>query len=65
MPKEIFSADEFKNLLKNATEVRMKPAKDSVKLKVKTNNYLNTYIAKPQEADQLWRDVKIQKVEIK
>ncbi|MFW9930864.1 MAG: 50S ribosomal protein L38e [Candidatus Thorarchaeota archaeon] len=66
MPIQIQTVNEFKEIIKKATEVRMKRSKENkVKMKARTNNYLYTYICEPKEADLLWRDIKITKNEIK
>ena len=65
MPIQVKSEEEFKELLKKATEVRMKRSQNKVKVKARTNHYLYTYVCEPKEADILWREIKINKIEIK
>lgn len=66
MPIQVHSKEEFNDLLKKAKEVRMKRSKENrVKMKIRTKGHLYTYICEPKEADTLWRDIKIKKIEIK
>ncbi|HKZ42923.1 MAG TPA: hypothetical protein VJ044_18330 [Candidatus Hodarchaeales archaeon] len=65
MPKMITSVDEFRDLLKTGIELRMKPSDGKVKLKLKTKDYLYTYITESKEADSLWRSASIPKKEVK
>ncbi len=64
MPIQVQTEEEFKELLSKATEVRMKRSKNKVKMKARTGNYLYTYVCEPKEADILWREIKINKIEI-
>ncbi|OLS22928.1 MAG: hypothetical protein HeimC3_28720 [Candidatus Heimdallarchaeota archaeon LC_3] len=65
MPIQVQTEEEFKEILKKATEVRMKRSHSKVKMKARTSHYLYTYVCEPKEADILWREIKINKIEIK
>ena len=61
----MFTASEFKEILKKATSVQMKHSKDKRKLKARTKKYLYTYVCEPKEAESLWSKIKIPKQEIR
>ncbi|MEM4311283.1 MAG: hypothetical protein QXX95_02730 [Nitrososphaerales archaeon] len=63
MPKQIFTKDTFLSLLEKAQECRVVRRGDKVKLKLRTQRYLYTYITNAKEADELLEKVKVKKVE--
>lgn len=63
MPKQIFSPEEFRELISKAEECRVVRRGDKVKLKLRTKRYLYTYITTPDEADEILKEIKVKKVE--
>jgi len=62
MPKEIFDKNEFIKLSERAIECRVKRGKDYVKLKLRLKRYLYTIKVKPEEADELLRQIKCSRI---
>ncbi|MCP8308601.1 MAG: hypothetical protein H3Z53_11885 [archaeon] len=65
MPKQIFSAEDFKSLSENAVECRVLRMDDKVKLKLRTPKMLYVFITSKEEADNLLKDIKVEVKEIK
>ena len=63
MPKLILSLDEFKELSKGATELRIVRKKDQVKLKLRGKGKLYTYISTEDESRSLIKELKVPHVE--
>jgi len=64
MPKQIFSAEEFKNLLEKATECRIVRRGDKVKLKLRTPKMMYILVTSNAEANTLLKGVKVELKEI-
>jgi len=64
MPREIETEEEFLELVKRASECRVKRLKDVVKLKLRTPRYLYTFKCDPATAEQLLGGLKIPIVEL-
>ncbi|MCP8304147.1 MAG: hypothetical protein H3Z50_01540 [archaeon] len=64
MPKQIFSAEEFKKILEKATECRIVRRGDKVKLKLRTPKMIYVLVTSKKEADTLLKDVKVEVKEI-
>ncbi|MCD6096312.1 MAG: 50S ribosomal protein L38e [Thermoprotei archaeon] len=62
MPKEIFDKNEFIKLSERAIECRVKRGRDYVKLKLRLKRYLYTIKVKPEEADELLRQIKCSRI---
>jgi len=62
MPKEIFDKNEFIKLSEKAIECRVKREKDYVKLKLRLKRYLYTIKVKPEEADELLKQIKCSRI---
>ncbi|RLF16473.1 MAG: hypothetical protein DRJ66_03065 [Thermoprotei archaeon] len=62
MPKEIFDKEEFIKLSEKAIECRVKRTKDYVKLKLRLKRYLYTLKVKPEEADEILRQIKCSRI---
>ncbi len=65
MPKQIFSAEDFKVHLEKAVECRVLRMDDKVKLKLKTPKMLYVFITSKEEADKLLKGIKVEVKEIK
>jgi len=63
MPFEVTSKDDFKELLKEAQEIRIVRKEDSTKVKVRTKRGLYTFKTTGAEADALVKGVKTAIVE--
>ncbi|MFW9958106.1 MAG: 50S ribosomal protein L38e [Candidatus Odinarchaeota archaeon] len=63
MPKQITDVDKFLEMTEDAVECRVKRNTNSVKLKLRTTNYLYTIILEPQKAEEIIQQVKCQVVE--
>jgi len=64
MPIEIHSKEKFLNIAERAIECRVKRLKNVVKLKLRTKKYLYTLKVKPEEADEILRNIKVKVVEV-
>ncbi len=58
MPKEIKDKEEFIKLSEKALECRVKRHKDYVKLKLRLKRYLYTLKVKPEEAEDIIKQLK-------
>ncbi|MDG7000547.1 MAG: hypothetical protein JRN15_15745 [Nitrososphaerota archaeon] len=58
MPRELHSADQFQKLTPKALELRVVRTGESVKLKLRTPEYLFTYKTSDDEAGDLLKNVK-------
>jgi len=58
MPKQIQSAEQFEKLLPRAQQLRVVRLDDSVKIKLRTPDYLYTYKTNPDEADDIIKSAK-------
>ena len=65
MPKQIFSAEDFKSLSEKAVECRVLRMDDKVKLKLRTPRMLYVFITSKEEADNLLKNIKVEVMEIK
>jgi len=65
MPKQIFSAEDFKRLSEKAIECRVLRMDDKVKLKLRTPKMLYIFITSKEEADDLLKGIKVEVREIK
>jgi hypothetical protein len=63
MPSEVSSKDEFKELLKQAVEVRVVRKDESAKVKARTAHGLYTFKTTGSEADALVKGLKAPVVE--
>ena len=63
MPFEVTSKDDFRELLKEAQEIRIVRKEDSAKVKVRTKKGLYTYKTTSEEADALVKGAKAAIVE--
>ena len=64
MPSELTSKDQFKELLKEAVEVRVVRRDESAKVKVRTKSGLHTFKTTRAEADTLVKGLKVPIVEL-
>jgi len=64
MPKQIFSAEDFKIHLEKAVECRVFRMDDKVKLKLRTPKMLYVFITSKEEADKLLKGIKVEVKEI-
>jgi len=64
MPVEIHSKEEFFKIAERANECRVKRFKNVVKLKLRTKKHLYTLKVKPEEADEILKNVKVKVVEV-
>ncbi len=64
MPREIFNKDELLKLATNAKECRIVRRKDKIKIKIRKSKILYTYIATPNEAEEILNRINIQKNEV-
>jgi len=58
MPKEIRSSEQFERILPRAVELRVVRETESVKLKLRTPDYLYTYRTTEDEADGIIKNAK-------
>ncbi len=58
MPKSITNVEQFEQLKSGASECRVVRSNKSVKLKLRTRNYLYTYVTNPDEAEDLIKGLK-------
>ena len=58
MPKELKSSEQFQKLMPSAVELRVVRQKESVKLKLRTPNYLYTFKTSEDEAEDLIKNAK-------
>ncbi len=58
MPKEIHNAEQFQDLIPKAVQLRVVRNGDSVKLKIRTLDYLYTFKTTQDEADVLIKGAK-------
>jgi hypothetical protein len=58
MPKQITTTEQFEELLPKATECRVLRSPDHVKLKLRTPNYLYTFVTNEDVADDLLKRLK-------
>ncbi len=58
MPRQVFDAKTFKELLEKAIEVRVVRRKDYVKIKARLKRMLYTYVTDEAEAEKLLKTVK-------
>ncbi len=58
MPRQVFDAKTFKELLEKAIEVRVVKRKDYVKIKARLKRMLYTYVTDETEAEKLLKTVK-------
>jgi len=65
MPKQIFSAEDFKNLSEKASECRVLRMDEKTKLKLRTPKMLYVFITSKEEADDLLKDIKVEVRKIK
>ncbi len=63
MPSELTTKEQFKELLKDAVEVRVVRSDETAKVKLRTKKGLHTFKTTPDEADALLKGVKIPVVE--
>lgn len=63
MPIEVKNKEEFLKIAERALECRVKRLKDTVKLKLRTKKYLYTLKVKPEEADEILKEIKVKTVE--
>ena len=63
MPSEVTSKDDFKELLKEAQEIRIVRKDDSAKVKIRTKKGLYTFKTTGTEADSIVKGVKTAIVE--
>ena len=64
MPREVFSPEEILELAKGAKEVRIVRRGDKVKIKARRSRYLYTYVASPEEAEDIIKKIRELKVPI-
>jgi hypothetical protein len=64
VPSELTSKDQFKGLLKQATEVRVIKDGDSAKVKLRTKKGLFTFKTTEEEAETLVKGLRIPVVEL-
>lgn len=64
MPIEIFDESEFLELAKISQHCRVKRSKDTVKLKLRGNNYLYVLKTSPEKADALMKKVSCEIIEL-
>ncbi|MCP8313355.1 MAG: hypothetical protein H3Z53_03130 [archaeon] len=65
MPKQIFSAEDFKRFSEKAVECLVLRMDDKVKLKLRTPKMLYVFITSKEEADILLKGIKVEVREIK
>ncbi len=58
MPKQIFDAQTILSMMDRATKIVVVKRKDSAKLKLRIGKYLYTYVASPDEVDNMVSGVK-------
>jgi len=58
LPKELKSSEQFQKLMPSAVELRVVRQKESVKLKLRTPNYLYTFKTSEDEAEDLIKNAK-------
>jgi len=58
MPKQILNAEQFEKLLPKAQQLRIVRKSDSVKIKLRTGDYLYTYKTNSDEAADLLKSAK-------
>lgn len=63
MPKQIFDKDEFIKLADDARECLIVRRKDKVKIKVRRSRLMYIYVANESEADQVLKEIKLDKLE--
>ncbi len=64
MPIEVHSKEEFMKIAERASECRVKRLGSVVKLKLRTKKYLYTLKVKPEEADEILKNIKVKIVEV-
>lgn len=58
MPHELRSAEQFRKLMPKALELRVVREKESVKLKLRTSDYLYTFKTNEDEAESIIKGAK-------
>lgn len=58
MPKELRTSEQFQKLIPKALELRVVREKESVKLKLRTSDYLYTFRTNEDEADDIIKAAK-------
>jgi hypothetical protein len=58
MPKELHDAEQFQKLMPKALELRVVREKESVKLKLRTPEYLYTFRANEDQAEEIIKNAK-------
>lgn len=58
MPRELHNVEQFQKLMPKAIELRVFRQKDSVKLKLRTSDYLYTFKTTKVEADGIIKNAK-------
>jgi hypothetical protein len=63
MPRQIFNKDDFLKLADDATECLVVRREDKVKIKLRRSRLMYVYVANASEADQVLREIKLDKIE--
>lgn len=63
MPKLVRSVEEFRKLFADADEIRVVRRDNVVKLKLRSQRTIYTYISNNEEADSLLKEIKVSSVE--
>ena len=63
MPKLVRSVEEFRKLFSDADEIRVVRRDNVVKLKLRSQRTIYTYISNNEEADSLLKEIKVSSVE--
>jgi len=64
MPKQIFNKDDFIKVADNARECLVVRRKDKVKIKLRRSRLMYIYVSKASDADQILKQIKIDKTEL-
>lgn len=64
MPKQIFNKDDFIQLADDARECLIVRRGDKVKIKLRKSRLMYVYVANESEADQVLREIKVDKIEL-
>lgn len=63
MPKLVRSVEEFRKLFADTDEIRVVRRDNVVKLKLRSQRTIYTYISNNEEADSLLKEIKVSSVE--